>query len=97
MDALLDRFYKDIDCAVKSQFREYYIKVSQPNSPVFVLVKRRRGNILGDKQKFLFDRLKKISEEIYTKYTLSSKKFVKEYFPYFKLLKATVATTFNFQ
>ena len=42
MDALLDRFYKDIDCAVKSQFREYYIKVSQPNSSFFVLVKRRR-------------------------------------------------------
>ena len=96
MDALLDRFYEDIEYAVKVQFRDYYIKVSQLNSSFFVLVKRRRGKILGEKRKFLFDRLKRISEELYNKYTSFSKIFEKEYFPYFKLVKSYGSYHFHF-
>ena len=65
MNALLDRFHEDIEYAVKVQFREYYVKVSQFNSSFFVLVKQHRGKILGEKRKFIFDRLKRISEELY--------------------------------
>ena len=96
MDALLDRFYEDIEYAVKVQFRDYYIKVSQLNSSFFVLVKRRRGKILGEKRKFLFDRLKRISEELYNKYASFSKIFEKEYFPYFKLVKSYGSYHFHF-
>ena len=96
MDALLDRFYEDIEYAVKVQFRDYYIKVSQLNSSFFVLVKRRRGKILGEKRKFLFDRLKRISEELYNKYTSFCKIFEKEYFPYFKLVKCYGSYHFHF-
>ena len=65
MDDLLDRFYKDIEYAVKAQCKEYYVKVSQLNSSFFVLVKRRRGKILGEKRLYLFDKLKRISEDVY--------------------------------
>ena len=75
MDVLLNRFDKDIEYVVKVQFKEYYIKVSQLNYLFFVLVKLRRGKILGEKRKFLFDRLKRISEEIYSKYASFSKTF----------------------
>ena len=38
MDALLDRFYEDIEYAVKIQYRDYYIKVSQLNSSFLFLL-----------------------------------------------------------
>ena len=96
MDGLLDRFYEDIEYAVRDQFRGYYVKVSQLNSSFFVLVKRRRGKILGEKRKFLFDRLKVISEEIYDKYASLSKLFEQEYFPYFKPVKSYSNYHFHF-
>ena len=65
MDDLLGRFYENIEYAVKAQFKEYYVKVSQLNSSFFVLVKRRRGKILGEKRLYLFDKLKRISEDVY--------------------------------
>ena len=53
MDALLDRLYEDIKYSVKNRFKGYIIKVSELNSSFFVLVKRYRGKILGDRQKHL--------------------------------------------
>ena len=88
MDALLDRFYEVIEQTVKSNFKEYYVTVSQMNYSFFVLLKRRRGKILREKRKFLFDELKKISEEIYNKYCSFSKLFERQHFPYFKLVKS---------
>ena len=87
MDALLDRFYEDIEYFVKNGFKGYIIKVSELNSSFFVLLKRYRGKILGDRQKKLFDDLKAITEDIYKDYALKSKEFEREYFPYFKLVK----------
>lgn len=40
MDALLDRFYEEIEYAIKNKFREYIINVSELNSSFFVLIKR---------------------------------------------------------
>lgn len=96
MDDLLDRFYEDIEYAVKSKFREYYVKVSQVNSSFFVLIKLRRGKILGEKRKILFDSLERISEEIYYKYSDLSNRFEQEYFPYFKLVKSYDSYHFHF-
>ena len=66
-----------------AQFKEYYVKVSQLNSSFFVLVKRRRGKILGEKRLYLFDKLKRISEDVYDEYVKFSKVFEQDYFPYF--------------
>ena len=96
MDDLLDRFYEDIEYAVKSKFREYYVKVSQVNSSFFVLIKLRRGKILCEKRKILFDSLERISEEIYYKYSDLSNRFEQEYFPYFKLVKSYDSYHFHF-
>ena len=96
MDDLLDRFYEDIEFAVKAQFKEYYVKVSQLNSSFFVLVKRRRGKILGEKRLYLFDKLKRISEDVYDEYVKFSKVFEQEYFPYFKLVKSYGNYHFHF-
>ena len=95
MDALSDRFYEDVDFAVKNKFREYIVKKSELNSS-FVLIKRCRGKILGERQKFLFDNLKEITKNVYKEYALKSKEFERDYFPYFKLVKSYGNYQFHF-
>ena len=96
MNVLLDRFYKDLEHEVKVQVKEYHVKFSELNSSLFVLVKRRRGKILGEKNKFLFDSLERISKEIYKKYAEFSKVFEHKFFPYFKLVKSYGSYHFHF-
>ena len=88
MDALLYRFYEDIDFSVKNKFRDYIVKVSELNSSFSILIKKYRGKILGEKQKYLFNNLKGITENLYKKYALKSKNFERDFFPYFKLVKS---------
>ena len=85
MDTMLDRFFEEIERSVKENLKQYYLKVSEMNGSFFVLVKRRRGKILVEKQKFLFDTLQKLTEDIYLKFSNSFFFCEKNYFPYFKL------------
>ena len=96
MDALLDRFYEDVDFAVKNKFRKYIVKVSELNSSFFVLIKRYRGKILGEWQKFCFDNLKEITKNVHKEYALKSKEFARDYVPYFKLVKSYGSYQFHF-
>ena len=75
MNALLDRFYEDINFSVKNKFRDYVVNVTELSSSFFVLIKKFRGNILGEKQKFLFDNLKEITENLDKEYASKSKEF----------------------
>ena len=75
MDALLDRFYEDINFSVKNKFRDYVVNVTELSSSFFVLIKKFRGNILGEKQKFLSDNLKEITENLDKEYASKSKEF----------------------
>ena len=40
MDALLDRFFEDIEFSVKNNFKEYILKVLELNLSFFVLIKQ---------------------------------------------------------
>ena len=75
MDALLDRFYEDINFSVKNKFRDYVVNVTELSSSFFVLIKKFRGNILGEKQNFLFYNLKEITENLDKEYASKSKEF----------------------
>ena len=68
MDTKLVKFFEKIERNVKENFKKYYVKVSEMNGSFLVLVKRRRGKILVGKQKFLFDTLQKLTEDIYLKF-----------------------------
>ena len=85
MDNLLDRFYEDLDYEVKRRFHNYYVKVSQLKSSFFILVKRPRGKILGDKRDFLFSNLKIISEEFIMNIVNSLARLKKNIFPILSL------------
>ena len=78
MDTMLDRFFEEIERSVKENLKQYYLKVSEMNGSFFVLVKRRRGKILVEKQKFLFDTLQKLADDIYLKFLNRSFFFRKE-------------------
>ena len=73
MNALLDRFYEDINFSVKNKFRDYVVNVTELSSSFFVLIKKFRGNILVEKQKFLFDNLKEITENLHKECASKSK------------------------
>ena len=64
MNALLDRFYKDVERAVKKNFEEYFLKLSELKCSYFVLIKRQRIKILGMKRKILFRDLQNIMQDI---------------------------------
>ena len=81
---------------MKRNFREYIFKVTELNSSVFVLIKRYRGKILGDRQKILYKDLKNITENIHEEYALKSKDFERQFFPYFKLGKSYGNYQFHF-
>ena len=88
MDAMLDRFFEEVERNCKEHFKQYHVEVSEMNGSFFVLAKRRRGKILGEQQKLLFDTLKKLTEDTYLKFSNMSSIFEKSYFPYFRLVKS---------
>ena len=88
MNNLLDRLFDELEYAVRSQFGEYIVKVSELKSSFFVLIKPKRGKTLRLKGKQMFENLKKITEKIYDKYSRISSAFYRNYFPYFKLIKS---------
>ena len=49
IDAMLDRFFEEVERNVKENFKQYHAKVSEMHGSFFVLVKRRRRKTLGEK------------------------------------------------
>ena len=72
MDTMLDRFFEETERNVKENFKQYYVKVSEMNGSFFVLLRKRRGKILGEKQKFLLNTLQNLTEDIYLKFSSRS-------------------------
>ena len=87
MDNLLDRFFKELEFRLKSQFRRYIVKTSELGGSFFVLVKKPRGKILNDDRAFLYENVQRISQNIYKKYAENCTEFSYRYFTYFKLVK----------
>ena len=96
MDALLEKFYEDIESNMKNMFSQYIVKVSELNSSFFVLIKQYRGEVLSEKQEELFGKVKSISEDVSKDYATKSKDFERDFFPYFRLVKSYGNYQFHF-
>ena len=96
MDTMLDRIFEETEGNVKENFKQYYVKVSEMNGSFFVLVKRRRRKIFGEKHKFFSILYKKLTEDIYLKFSNRPFFFEKNYFLYFKLVKSYGNLHFHF-
>ena len=46
-DKLLDAFYEEIETILKYRIYKYFVKISQVNGSFYVLIRKRRGKILG--------------------------------------------------
>ena len=90
MGTMLVKFFEKIERNVKENFKKYYVKVSEMNGSFLLLVKRRRGKKLLGKQKFLFDTLQKLTEDIYLKFSNRSFFFSK------KITSLTLGFHFHF-
>ena len=51
----------------------YFVKVTQVKKSIYVLIRTKRGKILGGKKKDLFERVKKISANICNNYSRKNK------------------------
>ena len=49
----------------------YFVKVTQVKKSIYVLIRTKRGEILGGKKQDLFERVKNISENICKNYLYS--------------------------
>ena len=64
-----------------------FVKATQVKKSIYVLIRKKRGKILGDKRQELFEQVKNISEDIYYNY-LTNNEFIKiNYFPYSHLIR----------
>ena len=45
-----------------------FVKATQVKKSIYVLIRKKRGKILGDKRQELFEQVKNISEDIYYNY-----------------------------
>ena len=96
IDKLLHAFYEEMDSIVKNKFYKYIVKISQVNSSFYVLIRKRRGKILGDDLCRMMKQIKDISEKIYSKFSKKSKEFNYSFFLYFKLVRTYGNYQYNF-
>ena len=65
----------------------YFVKVSQVKKLIYILIRKKRGKILGDKRQELFEQVKNISEGIYNNYSGKAEFIKMNYFPYCGLIR----------
>ena len=85
MEDLLDRFFGSMEFSRKKKVNMYFVKVSQVGGSFYVLIRKPRGNVLGDDYKYMSENVKKLSEKIYRSFAEISRGFRYKFFPYFKL------------
>ena len=65
----------------------YFVKVSQVKKLIYILIRKKRGKILGDKRQELFEQVKNISKGIYNNYSGKAEFIKMNYFPYCRLIR----------
>ena len=85
----LDNMFEDLKNSFSIQFSSlfYHVKKSQLKNSFYVLIRKKRGKVLGDKRKQLFDHLKDISENICNSCPKNNNDVTLRYFPYFCLIR----------
>ena len=96
IDKLLHAFYEEMDSIVKNKFYKYIVKISQVNSSFYVLIRKRRGKILGGDLQSMMKQVKDISLKIYIEFSKKSKEFHYSFFHIFNLLRRTVIISITF-
>ena len=88
MESDLDKMFEDFEKSFHNEFSGlfYHVKVSQVKSSFYVLIKKKREMLFGEKRQQLFDKVRDISENIYKNYARNSARIMYQYFPYYKLI-----------
>ena len=86
-DAALDSMFEDLETSLTKEFPYHLVKVSQVKKYFYVLIRRRRGNILNETRKQLFGIAENVSKSIYYNHCRNYKDLTYNFFPYFKFIR----------
>ena len=81
-DAALDSMFEDLETSLTKEFPHYQVK-----KYFYVLIRRRRGNILDEKRKQLFHIAENVSKSIYYNHCRNYKDLTYNFFPCFKFIR----------
>ena len=81
---------------IQREFYRYHVKVLQVKVLFYVVIRKPRGEILGETFKDMTDDVKYISEKVYRKFSEQSSRFRYKYFPYLNWLGGVAAINIIF-
>ena len=89
MKCSLDRMFDYLHVSLSREFPNYlyHLKVSEVRKSFYAQIRKKRGKILGDSRKELFEDVKNITENVYNNYARSCNKITFNYFLYYKLIR----------
>ena len=93
--------FDDFQLSLSREFPSYlyHVKVSEVRKSFYILIRKKRGKILGDSRKELFENVKNITENVYNNYARNCNKItitINDYFPYCKLIRNYENVHFHF-
>ena len=89
MEFSLDRMFDDLQLSLSREFPSYlyHVKVSEVRKSFYILIRKKRGSILGESRKELFENVKNIAGNVYNNYVKNFNKILYNYCPYCKLIR----------
>ena len=76
MECSLERMFDDLQLSLSREFPGYlyHVKVSEVRKSFYVLIRKKRGEILGDSREELFENVKNITENVHNNYARNCNK-----------------------
>ena len=89
MDSLLDEIFDDLKTSFDKKFSDHFCRVknTETRKSLYVLIKKKRGKILGDNRKDLIRTVEYIAQKVYNKYAKNFSNIRDSYFLYCKPIK----------
>ena len=88
--------FENLEISLRREFPHYLVKVSQVKKSFYVLIRKRRGKILDEKTKQLFDIVENNSNSLYQSQCRNCKDLIYSFFRILNLSETTVIITSTF-
>ena len=92
----MDCFYEKLEYSLRKKSYQYIVKKSQVRCSFYVLIDKRRGEILGGDLNYVIKQVKNTFEKIYRDFSKKSKEFLFRFFRILYLLDHMVTISIIF-
>lgn len=93
---VLDCFYEKLEYSLRKKSYQYIVKKSQVRCSFYVLIHKRRGEILGADLNYVIKQVKNTFEKIFRDFSKKSKEFLYSFFRILYLLDHIVTISIIF-